>query len=969
MPTPQDQEFIRFAVAGGHMTQEQADQAVAALRDIEGLGGTASAPDLLLRKGLLTERQIGLIHQVIASSKTATKVPRELGSFELIEKVGQGGMGSVFKARQKELDRVVALKILSPRLARDKGFVERFLREARSAGRLSHPNIVGAIDVGESEGFFYFAMEYVDGETLGQRLAREGRLPEAQALAITTEVARALDHAHSKGLIHRDIKPDNIMLTKEGRVRVTDFGLAKALGGDDPGASDAERFLGTPAYVAPEQIRSEPSIDCRADIFSLGVTLFQMLTGELPFKGAHPMAVAASVMADPLPPLRKLAPEVSPVTGRILERMAAKRREDRYATPAELIAALESAAAAPRPAARPAARPGPPRRAPARPRSSPTALYVAAACALVALLGTLVAVVAFNKPKPPAETPLAPLTRPTTETPVVVVPPKPRTSTAVADKALVDRLAKAVADVLDFSKQNPSAYGQRVARCRDLVASYPTTVRIGLPAASLDLLGQVEAELKRTEGERQDAATAELTQRNELADSLFKNHKIGEGLRLFDTFPVDLRTDETSGKLERLRDQYRKVALSEYQVVDDKGRRLIQQSRIEDAKALYLDAKGWNIPEISEQTKEPLATIERLLAKLATVDSQAAMASYRQLVQVVLDRLDAREYAEPRKLVDAALVDPKLAPAREKLRGLQLLIRDATEVWARVAAGAKKLNPGDPIRVGGLQGQFVRYENEKIYWKTGEVTAARSIAELKSGEALALAFDGSAAPGAQFEPKIALFLLADRDYDTGRKRLEAAKAKGTDVTDETALFDRLAPRFCPTCQAKQAVPCATCEGKGYTAIERVECETCRGKGILLCGNCRGKGRLRCGNCVNGRTVLGMACQECGGRVFLNCTHCRGTGRVSCKQCDGDGFINRKTVCDACKGKKAVSCTTCAGKGVLPPADLSVVADTPPPEKTPAPVPKKAPKAPPDDPAEPAAKAPPKGARPEPIDMP
>jgi len=969
MPTPQDQEFIRFAVAGAHLTQEQADQAIAALRDIEGLGGTASAPDLLLRRGILNERQIGLIHQVIASSKTATKVPRELGSFELLEKIGQGGMGSVFKARQRELDRVVALKILSPRLARNKEFVERFMREARSAGRLSHANIVGAIDVGESEGFFYFAMEYVDGQTLGQRLAREGRLPEAQALAITVEVARALDHAQSKGLIHRDIKPDNIMLTKDGRVRVTDFGLAKALGGDDPAASDAERFLGTPAYVAPEQIRSEPSIDCRADIFSLGVTLFQMLAGELPFKGAHPMAVAASVMADPLPPLRKLAPELSPVAVRIVERMTAKRREDRYATPAELIAALESAVATPHAAPRLPARPGQPRRAPARPRRSPTAAYVAAAVALVALLGILAAVIILSQPKPGGESAIQPPK--IIEQPPVVVQPKPNTATEAADKALVDKLSKGVADILDFSRQNPAAFGQRVARCRDLLASYPSTVRMNLPAAGLDLLGKVEAELKRTETERQETASTELKKRNELADSLFKTHKISEGLRLFDTFPVDLRTDETSAKLELVRDRYRQVALREYQAVDEKGKRLIQQSRLEDAKALYLDAKAWNIPEVAEQTAEPLAAIERALAKLATVDPQAAMAAYRQLLQGVLDRLDAREYAEPRKLVDAAVVDPKLAPVRDKLRGLQTLVRAASEVWTRVAIGAKNLKPGDPIRVGGLAGEFVRFENEKIHWKTGDVAAARPLAELKSGEALALALEGSAAPGAQFEPKIALFLLADRDYEAGRKRLEAAKAKGTDVSEEAALFDRLAPRTCPACQGAKTVNCAACGGKGYTAAEQVRCDACRGQGKLRCAQCNGRGRLRCGNCVNGRTVLGMACQECGGRGIVPCSHCRG-GLVTCKKCGGEGTVTEKTICEACKGKKALPCTACGAKGMLPPADLAASADPPsaPPEKTPAPVPPKAPKRPPaEDPFGPPAKAPPKGGRPEPIDMP
>ncbi|NQT86650.1 serine/threonine protein kinase, partial [bacterium] len=357
MPTPQDQEFVRFAVASGHLTQEQGDRALQALVDIEGLGGTASAEAMLLRQGLIDEPTVGRVRQAIAATKTTTRIPKELSGFELIEKIGQGGMGSVFRATQKDLGRDVALKVLAPRLGQNERFVQRFLREARAAGRLSHPNIVAAIDVGESQGYYYFAMEFVDGESLAQLIAREGPLPVSQALAIATDVARALEHAQERGLIHRDIKPDNILIDRDGRVRVADFGLAKMIGKDaEPGGKP---FVGTPAYVAPEQIRSEADIDCRADIFSLGVALFEMLAGQRPFTGANPVAVAAAVASEPLPSIRKIRGDAPMAVARILERMTAKDRSGRYATASELIAALDHAAKAPRPAAkapRPAAK-------------------------------------------------------------------------------------------------------------------------------------------------------------------------------------------------------------------------------------------------------------------------------------------------------------------------------------------------------------------------------------------------------------------------------------------------------------------------------------------------------------------------------------------------------------------------------------------------------------------------------------
>jgi len=213
-------------------------------------------------------------------AQLAEKFPQ----LEILELLGQGGMGAVYKARQKQLDRVVALKILPPEVGKDPAFAERFAREARSLAKLNHPGIVSVFDFGHTEdGVYYFIMEFVDGTDL-RRVIEGGQLDPAEALAIVPQICEALQYAHEEGLVHRDIKPENILLDKKGRVKIADFGLAKLL--DRPQSActltQAGQRMGTPHYMAPEQIEGAHKVDHRADIYSLGVVFYEMLTGELP---------------------------------------------------------------------------------------------------------------------------------------------------------------------------------------------------------------------------------------------------------------------------------------------------------------------------------------------------------------------------------------------------------------------------------------------------------------------------------------------------------------------------------------------------------------------------------------------------------------------------------------------------------------------------------------------------------------
>ncbi len=262
--------------------------------------------------------------------------------FEIIGTLGEGGMGTVYLARQLSLNRRVAVKVLPPHLAGNQSYLLRFRQEARAAAAIKHTNIVQIYDAGEQAGLCYFVMEYVDGETVGRRLARKGRLDQTSALLIAESVAVALEYAWAQaGLVHRDIKPDNLLIDGDGTVKVADLGLAKIITPTDASITLTHIMIGTPHYCAPEQARGEHEIDCRADIYALGAALYHMLTGGPPF--ADTSGITAMVrnvtdyIADPL----DCNPDLASDLAWLLEKMMAKDKALRYRNWHETLDDLE----------------------------------------------------------------------------------------------------------------------------------------------------------------------------------------------------------------------------------------------------------------------------------------------------------------------------------------------------------------------------------------------------------------------------------------------------------------------------------------------------------------------------------------------------------------------------------------------------------------------------------------------------
>ena len=260
------------------------------------------------------------------------------GRYRLEARIGAGGMSTVYRALDVTLERQVAIKLMNREVASDSDQLERFRREARAVAQLSHPHIVGVIDAGEDDGRPYIVLEYVEGETLKERIRRNGRLPIPEAVAYAIEIARALGAAHARHIVHRDVKPQNVLIDQEGSAKVTDFGIARTL--EEDGLTADGRVLGTTDYVSPEQALGQ-HVTGQSDLYSLGIVLYEMLTGEVPFRGENQVAVAMKHVREEIPDVQSKRPEVSAALAAVLETTTAKRESDRYADDTELIADLE----------------------------------------------------------------------------------------------------------------------------------------------------------------------------------------------------------------------------------------------------------------------------------------------------------------------------------------------------------------------------------------------------------------------------------------------------------------------------------------------------------------------------------------------------------------------------------------------------------------------------------------------------
>ena len=341
--TPLDEDFRygQLAIEGRLITPEQFDAAMDKVRDSH-----QPLRDLLVAEGTIdvqtADRLTKAVRRIVrderAKSEGGMLMKKQIGGYKLIRRIGEGGMGEVYLAEQLTMHRTVALKILHGKWADDEEFRKRFLLEARAVGKLSHQNLIQVFDVGKYQGLYYFSMEFIDGVTVDDLIRHDGQIPVEKAVDICLQVCKALTYLATHSIVHRDIKPANIMLTKEGQVKLGDFGFIQS-------AFDAELMqegttIGTPDYISPEQARGERNLDVRSDIYSLGATLFHMLAGKTFFSGSCSKVMRDHIETEP-PKLDALRKDLPPELVRIIAKMTAKQPIDRHQSPEEIIKDLD----------------------------------------------------------------------------------------------------------------------------------------------------------------------------------------------------------------------------------------------------------------------------------------------------------------------------------------------------------------------------------------------------------------------------------------------------------------------------------------------------------------------------------------------------------------------------------------------------------------------------------------------------
>ena len=616
--------------------------------------------------------------------------PTMIGGYELISKLGQGAVGTVYKARQTNVGRIVALKVLDPKYSRDRKYVARFLREARSAGNLNHVNIVQGIDAGKSpEGFYYFAMEFVEGETIKKMLQRNGVIPEEQATSIVAQVAQALRHAAKIKLVHRDIKPENIILTKDGVAKLADLGLAKTVV-DDVSVTQSGQAMGTPLYISPEQAIGQ-DVDVRADIYSLGITFYHMVTGYTPFTGENASRVIARHIHDQAPSPREFNQKLSPDVCNVIMKMIAKDPSERYQDPTALIDDLAALAARRQPpiatdyAKRSVMRAILPAQPPRRRRGiQPASVLIA--IGFLTLAGAVFAY--FVLLKPPGEQVAA----------NVEPAPPPKIEPPVESPA--EREAKArFAQAQAFEDKNLLKEARQA--CEDVTRQYPKS---SVAVAAAEKIARIDRKLA-------DQAFAELKKEVDAALKESYGKAVDIILKRQETVKL-LPREQTEALLDKLRTEYKGLAESLRQQAAD----LFREGKFEEARRVYRQFRTIGMENYNKEADEGVAKIDAELKALKEEAAQTHAKFWLHFAVTVREKGPADADTLARK----ALTAPEFSKAKVEIEWDRALLGYLPEIDAQARAGLASLagksfvlRGRKPVRVTKVEGDADRFYIER----------------------------------------------------------------------------------------------------------------------------------------------------------------------------------------------------------------------------------------------------------------
>ena len=721
---------------------------------------------------------------------------QKLGNYTIVRKVGEGGMGAVYEAHQAGINRRVALKVLPKALMQNRVFLERFLREAQSAGALNHPNIVTVYEVVQDQGHYFFSMEYVDGHTLREQLKRTGRMSADEALKIARKVAQALHYAWTEArIIHRDIKPDNIMLTRQGEVKVADLGLAKSTARDTTVTADGTG-IGTPAYMSPEQSRAAKDIDCRADIYSLGITLFQMVTARLPFEAETPYAVVLAHAEQPLPDPKAICPEIPDSVSALIQRMCAKDPSQRYETPGQLVDEIDAIA---RPGAAGPTGPIPTdafrqqptipisqrrRRLPNSRSRAPVILGVVAGLAVVGGLGHMM--LRNGSPGGPSST--------TTTT-----------RTTIKGGGNGDLLARAQGMfdyAMEYAQKHPSDFKEVINKFEEVRINAAGTV-YAMRAAD-----QILEWRKTWDG----AGSAEIEKRKALVAKCLADAGFAEARAVWQDFPKDLLTDATR---ERVNAEIAKVEAAVRAFAQDLRRQAApflanepgQLTGNDIATLAALKAKAEQPPGgLDAAGKAALAALAGRIGQalaayqehLAAEQAKVFEAFWQEYEKLIKGKSFDEAVALCEKAKNAFVVPPLGGPEEGPPKGGTTNATNATNEWTAklrmlagdalllkgLFAGVIKNLPhlkGKTIRVGGMAMTVSDVKDGKVYVKQDATEMAFGMDKLDDETTLMLALLGEKDPGLLVRKKALFAFYYGRETEVVAK-LKEARESGADVS-------------------------------------------------------------------------------------------------------------------------------------------------------------------------------------------
>ena len=743
--------------------------------------------------------------------KEETRPPdktKRLGKYTLVGKIGEGGMGAVYEAVQDGLGRRVALKVLPKHMTKKPQQVERFRREAHAAAVLNHPNIVMVYELDEDQGFHFFSMEYVEGVSLQDRIKNSGKLPTKEALSIVRKIADALNYAWNRNnVIHRDIKPANILISKDGHVKLADLGLAKSTEEDSSLTRD-NTAMGTPSYMAPEQGRAAKAVDCRADVYALGITLFRLVTGLVPYKGDTALAVMMAHIEEELPDARDLNPEVSDDLWAVIRLMTTKDPEDRYQTHAELIRDLEALDAGQEPPlASGAVVPKPhtdeddPEAAeltvvaertdrapptsdgeatvPARDRQS---ILLGVGMVLICVTAVLFAVSRIRRTaeevSPHAATnTTADADRPPEGTGADDIRPGGPIDDAAPATSPVDArnatLARRIETARAYAKEHPDAYDEAIRMFQALER----------PAKGTDYAAMAWQERSRLEKERKTALDEAWVKLNSTVAGLAAEGKFGEAFRTLqalDDVPEFAKKAWQGEELDQLGRSLQRQVRKRVEDLWLKADRLAADGRFDEARKACEEAKRLGLPTLEDRVASKLREIDRKQQEATAVQQEKLEELYRQALAEVRPLLRQRKYPEVIKMLEGLAGNPDYAGIRDRL---QAETADVGMAQAGFEALTRAIGEqvGRTIRVKAVSGKLESIKDGSLVVSIGGATVGTRVADLSTKELLELAAPGMRRFDGMTRVRLGFFYLYDGDPDQARRELERAVAAGTDT--------------------------------------------------------------------------------------------------------------------------------------------------------------------------------------------